>query len=452
MQQPNTSLTFLVKKHAPEMITPASPTPRELKHLSDIDDQDGLRLLIPLIQFYRKDPKMGNKNPASVIREALAKVLVFYYPLAGRLKEGPGRKLMVDCAGEGVLFIEAEADVNMKQFGETLHPPFPCLKKLLCYVPGSDSVVGSPLILIQVTHLLCGGFIFTARVNHTMFDAKGMVQFLTALGEIAQGASAPSILPVWQRELLFARDPPCATFTHHEYEEVQDMKEKVHTVDEMMEKSFFFGPNELSALRRFVPDNLKSCSTFDVVTACIWRCRTIALQPNPEDNMRLMFFVDARTKLNPPIPIGYYGNCSVIPFVISKARDLSNKNLDHVLKLVMKAKSIISEEYVRSTTDLMVIKGRPHFNIASTYIISSLTRSGFNDVDFGWGKATFGGPAEEEIIPEVFSYYMPSTNSNGEFGIMVPITLRSLAMENFVKELSIMLMSDAQLKVLKRVY
>nr|GFC20727.1 benzyl alcohol O-benzoyltransferase [Tanacetum cinerariifolium] len=100
--------------------------------------------------FYHKDLKMGNKNPASVIREALAKVLVFYYPLAGRLKEGPGRKLMVDCTGEGVLFIEAEADVNLKQFGEIFHPPFPYLKKLLCYVPGSDSVVGSPLILIQV--------------------------------------------------------------------------------------------------------------------------------------------------------------------------------------------------------------------------------------------------------------------------------------------------------------
>nr|GFB64598.1 benzyl alcohol O-benzoyltransferase [Tanacetum cinerariifolium] len=92
---------------------------------------------------------MGNKNPASVISEALAKVLVFYYPRAGRLKEGPGRKLMLDCTSEGMLFIEADADVNLKQFEEILHPLFPYLKKLLCYVPGSDSVVGSPLILIQ---------------------------------------------------------------------------------------------------------------------------------------------------------------------------------------------------------------------------------------------------------------------------------------------------------------
>ncbi|GKF05699.1 benzyl alcohol O-benzoyltransferase-like protein [Tanacetum coccineum] len=158
-----------------------------------------------------------------------------------------------------------------------------------------------------------------------MFDGHGMVQFLTALGEMAQGASAPSISPVWQRELLFARDPPRVTFTHHEYEEVQDIKENIHSMGEMTEKSFFFGPSEVLALRRCVLDNLKSCSTFDVVTACIWRCRTIALQPNPEDDMRLMFFVDARTKMNPPVPVGYYGNCGVIPCVISKARDLSNK-------------------------------------------------------------------------------------------------------------------------------
>ena len=93
---------------------------------------------------------MMNKNPARVIREALAKVLVFYYPFAGRLKEGPTRKLMVDCTGQGVLFIEAEANVTLKDFGEELQPPFPCMEELLYDVPGSSSILDSPLLLVQV--------------------------------------------------------------------------------------------------------------------------------------------------------------------------------------------------------------------------------------------------------------------------------------------------------------
>ncbi|KAJ0511522.1 putative benzyl alcohol O-benzoyltransferase [Helianthus annuus] len=145
-----TPLTFTVRRHPPELIVPAKPTPRELKPLSDIDDQEGLRFHIPFFHIYGSNPKMGNKNPVSVIREALAKALVFYYPFAGRLKEGQGRKLMVDCSGEGVLFIEAEADVTLKQFGVELQPPFPCREELLYDVPGSSGILDSPLLLIQV--------------------------------------------------------------------------------------------------------------------------------------------------------------------------------------------------------------------------------------------------------------------------------------------------------------
>jgi len=156
MAKINTPLTFAVRRRAPELIVPAEPTPRELKPLSDVDDQESLRFQIPVIQFYRRDPKKKNKNPASVIREALAKVLVFYYPFAGRLKEGPARKLMVDCSGAGVLFIEAEADVTLKEFGDALQPPFPCLEELIYDVPGSDGILDSPLLLIQVK--VCGEF------------------------------------------------------------------------------------------------------------------------------------------------------------------------------------------------------------------------------------------------------------------------------------------------------
>ena len=57
---------------------------------------------------------------------------------------------MVDCNGPGVLFIEADADVTLDDFGEELHPPFSCLEELLFDVPGCGGILDSPLLLMQV--------------------------------------------------------------------------------------------------------------------------------------------------------------------------------------------------------------------------------------------------------------------------------------------------------------
>jgi hypothetical protein len=48
------------------------------------------------------------------------------------------------------LFIEADADVTLEQFGDALQPPFPCLEELIFDVPGSSGVLNCPLLLIQV--------------------------------------------------------------------------------------------------------------------------------------------------------------------------------------------------------------------------------------------------------------------------------------------------------------
>ncbi|RHN49359.1 putative alcohol O-acetyltransferase [Medicago truncatula] len=39
----SSSLMFTVRRCQPELVPPAAPTPREVKLLSDIDDQEGLR-------------------------------------------------------------------------------------------------------------------------------------------------------------------------------------------------------------------------------------------------------------------------------------------------------------------------------------------------------------------------------------------------------------------------
>ncbi|KAF4361676.1 hypothetical protein F8388_014264 [Cannabis sativa] len=446
----NMARVFKVRRSEPQLVAPAKPTPKEIKLLSDIDDQEALRFHIPVIQFYKYDPSMKGIDPAKVITQALAKTLVFYYPFAGRLRELPGtqRKLAVDCTAEGVLFIEADADVTLKDFGDALQPPFPCLEDLIFDVPGSSGLLNSPLILIQVTRLACGGFIFALRFNHTMSDGAGMVQFMTALGEIARGADSPSILPVWQRELLNARNPPRVTCEHREYDQVPDTKGTIISLDDMSHRSFFFGPTELAALRKLVPPQFHKISTFELLSACLWKCRTAALKMEAEEEVRIICIVNGRSKFNPPLPQGYYGNGIVFPVAVTTAGKLCENPIGYALELVKRAKDSVTEEYMRSVADLMVSKGRPHFSVVRSYLVSDLTHAGFGDVDVGWGKAVFGGTANGAAgaIPGVASVLIPFKNmARGEQGIVVPLLLPTQAMDIFITELDSLLKPKAPL-------
>ncbi|KAK4361352.1 hypothetical protein RND71_020304 [Anisodus tanguticus] len=80
---------------------------------------------------------------------------MFYYPLAGRIIElENNKKLVVDCTGEGILFVEADAHVELDKLGDSIKPPCPYLDQLLYNVPGSDGIVGCPLLLVQIIDLL----------------------------------------------------------------------------------------------------------------------------------------------------------------------------------------------------------------------------------------------------------------------------------------------------------
>ncbi|KAG6605172.1 Benzyl alcohol O-benzoyltransferase, partial [Cucurbita argyrosperma subsp. sororia] len=427
---------FQVRRCQPELVVPAKPTPYEFKQLSDIDDQEDFRFQVPILFFYPHNPSREGIDPVDVIRKALAKTLVFYYPFAGRLREGPGRKLFVECTGEGVLFIEADADATLEQFGDAIYPPFACLEDVLYNVPNSDGIIDCPLCLFQVTRFKCGGFILAIRLNHTMADAFGIFQFLNAITEIARGAVAPSILPVWQRDLLNARDPPTITYNHYEYDQVVDTKGIVVPLKDMAHRSVIFRPSDISAIRKTLPTHLHYCSSFDLITACLWRTRTIALQPDPNEEMRLLCVVNLRAK-SKSLPLGYYGNAIACPAALTTASELCMNSLSYAVELVRKAKNEVTEEYMKSVADLMVIKGRPNLTAVRSLAVSDVRKAMVGEVDFGWGNAIFGGPAMAgaATVPGLTSFCMRFKNNKGEEGIVVPLSLPAPAMERFVLEL-----------------
>uniref|UniRef100_A0A2N9GL91 O-acyltransferase WSD1 C-terminal domain-containing protein n=1 Tax=Fagus sylvatica TaxID=28930 RepID=A0A2N9GL91_FAGSY len=211
-----------------------------------------------------------------------------------------------------------------------------------------------------------------------MCDAPGIVQFMNAVAEMAQGATAPSIQPVWQRELLIARNPPRVTCTHHEFDEIVETQSFItnNPLHKMSCKSFFFGSTQVSSIRKKLPHHL-----------------------------------------------------------LTTAGELCENPLEYALELVRTAKANVTEEYVRSFIDLVVTKGRPHTTIVQSYVVSNTVRVGLY-MDYGWGKAVYGGLAKifERPSLSATTFYIQVKNSRGEDGIMVPMCLPTLAMERFVKE------------------
>lgn len=435
---------FKVTKKPPLLVTPNRSTPSHPLYLTNIDNQLGLRVHMNTLLFYGSpcgSSSMKNQeDPVHIIEEALAKLLVHYYPFAGRVRDADDKgNLMVDCTSKGVLLVEADADISLEEFG-VLSPPLPRALDFINYVPLSKPITESPLLLFQVTRLKCGGFILGVSFNHTVTDGVGMTQFLKALGEIARGAASPTVPPVWNREILRPREKPMANYPGvREYydsrrKHVESMVQVPAVPQEMEAKSFYFGSKEIAALRGQAV-GVKHPTPFELISACLWRSREKALDIPGDQISTIMFPYNARPLFRPRLPRGYYGNVIVPAYAMTKSRDLTHQPLSSAVKLINEGKGRVKEEYVRSFIDLAELNGCPHGKSYGVYGISDVSKIMVDckEVDFGWGKAAYASPVYPGAI-NVPYLIRPSVNA-GE-GFLVPVSLPSTAMQVFEQEIN----------------
>lgn len=211
----------------------------------------------------------------------------------------------------------------------------------------------------------------------------------------------------------------------------------------MLNRSFFFGPKQLLALRKRLPLSMRAKATnFEIITAAVWQSRSIALDYPSDLEIRILFVVNARGKRRfRKIPEGFYGNALVFPVARSTTGKLKESPLGYALELVRQAKEMAStDEFLQSAMDLLVTHDRPHFVDTRTYLVSDVTRAGFDAVDFGWGGGLYGGPAT--AVPAIASFFMKGRNERGEEGVVVPLCLPDFAMERFVVEIEGLMMDS----------
>ncbi|KAF0889985.1 hypothetical protein E2562_034963 [Oryza meyeriana var. granulata] len=440
---------FAARRSKPELVAPARATPRETKQLSDLDNDWDLCYLEPCIEFFRAVDEHGRpENLAEAIKAALAEALVYYYPIAGRLRELQEGRLAVECTGEGVVFVEADADVRLDDLGRPPLPPYPNAEEFLCDVGDAGEVVGKPLFYVQVTRLSCGGFVLGSHICHNIADGFGSIQFLKAIIDLLRGDSKPTTLPVWERDHVVARIPPQISpkyqtlfdeFTSTTNEDIM----VTAPFESLVSEYFTFSPSNMADLRGLVPVDLaKTVTSFELLTAVMWRSRTVALGYEPSQHVRLMIVVNARGRWS-KLGKGYYGNALLCPIVETTARKLCTSPLGDTIELVRKAKhEMATEENIQSMVDLMAsLHEKPPFKIDRIFVTADIKWIGQDMLDIGWGKRIAGGipVIKDDVSPDITTYHFICRNENNDRTILVGMLLPGPAMHKFKKEMAIWL-------------
>lgn len=394
------------------IVTPAESTPTGVLPLSPLDSQLFLRFTIEYLLVYKPHLPSAALNPRATVtrlKSALAKALVPYYPFAGRVRaksDGDGG-LEVVCRGQGVLFIEAVSDYEVKEFERA--PRFVTQWRNFLSVHVADVLKGAPPLVVQLTWLKDGNAVVGVGINHCLCDGIGSAEFLNSFAELASMSQTKfsefkfKPKPVWDRHLLNPPPPfrPSRNNnnspSHPEFDRVPDISGFVarFSNEKLVPTSFIFNKTNLDELKKVALSTSKltesNYTSFEVLSAHIWRSWARALNLPSNQILKLLFSINVRERVKPSIPSGFYGNAFVLGCAHTTVKDLTGKGLGHAAMLVKRAKERVDNEFVKSVVE-SVSRSRASPDSVGVLILSQWSRLGLEKINFGMGKPVHVGP------------------------------------------------------------
>ncbi|GMP35926.1 hypothetical protein CsSME_00008200 [Camellia sinensis var. sinensis] len=389
------------------IVTPAQDT---IKHSLWSTNLDLLvpRVHIPTVYFYQPNGCSPNFFDTQVLKEALSKVLVL---------DNNGR-LEIYCNGEGVLFVEANSEGDIDDFGDFT----PCseLQQLIPtvdYSEDDDHISLHPLVVLQVTFFKCGGVSLGVGWHHTLGDGSSAIHFINAWSDMARGISV-NVPPFIDRTLLCARDPPSAMFHHIEYSPPPSMNITTSQAQEC--QASHEEPLTSTSILKITLDQvntLKVKSKKDQVDPTKYSSYEVLAA-------HLYVATDGRSRLYPPLPPGYFGNVLFTATSIALSGDVKSQPLKYTVENLHDALTRMDNDYLRSAMDYLalqpdptaLIRGAHTFQCPNLNVVSWI-RLPIHDADFGWGRPIYMGPASPSF--EGMGYILPSPTRDGTLSLII---------------------------------
>ncbi|KAJ0788532.1 putative transferase [Helianthus annuus] len=429
------------------MVKPADQTWSGKLALSELD-QTGLTTHVPTIYFYKQSPEDW-LIVLQTLKASLSSTLVHFFPLAGRLSFITRGRLELDCNGAGVQFLEAYADANLVDLDSLL--PSPVYHQLIPSIDYQNTPLEEiPLLVLQVTRFVCGGFSLGLSISHAVADGQSALHFVSEWARVSRGELVETP-PYLDRKVLRAGDPPrTVKMVKHEQfgpppvlinGENERENETTVTMLKLTATQVEKLRNKANQIQK--SETSRGFTRYEAITAHIWRTSCKARKHKPEQPTALAFCVDIRNKMRPPLPQKYFGNAIVNMIATGCSGEIVSNPLGFVSSKIRDAIKNVDDEYVNSVIDflknqedlsqfreLIPTSGdEGHFyGNPNVGVISWLTLPLYG-ADFGWGKEVHMGPGTHDSDGDSLILH----GKDGDGSLVVALCLQVRHIEEFKK-------------------
>ncbi|KAG8382021.1 hypothetical protein BUALT_Bualt05G0033100 [Buddleja alternifolia] len=387
--------------------------------LSNLDLLSG-RFPVTYIYFY-KSPSSSIGTSNKTLESSLAQCLEHFYPFAGSISQNPkSNELEIICDNSGVLVIQAQANISLKEF-DFYNLNKSLQGKLVFYTDNQF------LVQVQIINYTCGGISVTFTFDHALGDASAFSKFLITWSEIAMKKKV-SCSPDHSRNLR-ARDPPSydsffdEAFISCTMEEIGTMP--TATISTWLKRLYYIDESSVNKLQGLACANGGNRTKIEAFSAYIWKIMANAIDQNHK-HCKIGVFVDGRTRFseNHNSMANYIGNVLSLAFGETDVTNLKQGSVADISDIVHKAifKSA-NEAHFRDLIDWIECH-KPGLMLPKTVLgldgpaiaISSRRRFPVAELDFGFGSPILGTVCSTIERPRVgYINQRPSARGDGSW-------------------------------------
>ncbi|PPD82053.1 hypothetical protein GOBAR_DD20998 [Gossypium barbadense] len=312
-----------------------------------------------------------------------------------RTKPKVSYSVFVDCKNSpGAKFIHAAVDLSVSDIVSPTYVPL-----VVQSFFDHDRAINydghtRPLLSIQVTELVDGVFI-GCSMNHAIADGTTFWHFINTLSEIfqAQGDTKIKISgsPMLERWFPEGNNGPLLTLPFTHQNEFITRFETPH----VLERIFHFSAKSITKLKKRAntESNTTKISSFQSLSAFVWRSITRARRLPCEIVTCCMLAINNRSRLEPPLSPNYFGNSFQTVTAMTTAGELLDHGLGWAAWKLYQAVVNHSDKSVRGYDNdwlrsPFVYQCSPHL-YPRIVIIGSSPRFNMYGNEFGLGKALY---------------------------------------------------------------